>query len=176
MKGLMHDGPESAGKRRAMKRLVRVYDAGALLSFAAMMVCVLLEVVARNVFHFPTTWAEEMSRFMCVWTVFLASASAWYRGAHIVVNVLPRRLENRPKKYLTIFLQILSGLFLLCVWVGSLLIMFEQYAAKTSAMEISISWFYLALFLGSTGMLIFHAQQMFEAIRADAATGFPKDR
>ena len=29
--------------------------------------------------------------------------------------------------------------------------MFEQYEAKTTALEISISWFYLGLFLGATG-------------------------
>mgnify|MGYP001059539533 FL=1 len=154
--------------------LVRAYDAGALLCFAAMMACVLLEVVARNIIHFPTTWAEELSRFMCVWTVFLGSAAAWYRGAHIVVNVLPRRLKDRPKKFLMLLIHALSGVFLLCVWVGSIQIMFSQHHVKTSAMEISISWFYLGLFVGSSGMLIFHAQQLLQTIRTDAAAGFPK--
>ena len=158
-----------------MRRLLQFYDAGALLCFAIMMACVLLEVVARNIIHFPTTWAEELSRFMCVWTVFRGSASAWYRGAHIVVNVLPRRLRHLPKKCLMILIQMLSGLFLLCVWVGSIQIMISQHEAKTSAMEISISWFYLSLFLGSTGMLVFHFQQMLQTIRADAATSFHKD-
>jgi TRAP-type C4-dicarboxylate transport system permease small subunit len=112
---------------------------------------------------------------MCVWAVFLGSASAWYRGAHIVVNVLPRRLKNLPKKCLMILIHSLSGLFLLCVWVGSIQIMYSQYPSKTSAMEISISWFYLGLFVGSTGMLIFHIQQVLRTIRADATTGFRKE-
>jgi TRAP-type C4-dicarboxylate transport system permease small subunit len=158
-----------------MQRLVRCYDAGALLSFGAMMACVLLEVMARNIFQIPTPWAEELSRFMCVWTVFLGSASAWFRGAHIVVNVLPRRLEKLSKKVLVLLIHALSGLFLLCVWVGSIQIMYSQYEAKTSALEISISWFYLALFLGSSGMLLFHFQQILQTIRRDAATGFPRD-
>jgi TRAP-type transport system small permease protein len=156
-----------------MQWLVRFYDVGALFCFAVMMACVLLEVVARNILHIPTTWAEELSRFMCVWAVFLGSASAWYRGAHIVVDVLPRRLKNLPKKLLMMLIHFLSGVFLLSVWVGSIQIMYSQFEAKTSALEISISWFYLALFLGTTGMLIFHIQQMLQTIRTDAATGFP---
>jgi TRAP-type transport system small permease protein len=163
-------------KGSLMQQLVRIYDTGAFICFAAMMACVLLEVVTRNVLHIPTTWAEELSRFMCVWTVFLGSASAWYRGAHIVVDVLPRRLKNLPKKTLVILIQILSGLFLVCVWVGSIQSMFTQFEAKTTAMEISISWFYLALFVGSTGMLIFHVQQMIGTIRTDVSTGFPIDK
>ena len=130
-----------------------------------MMGCVLLEVVARNIIHVPTTWAEELSRFMCVWTVFLGSASAWARNTHIVINILPRRLKGLPKQMLTVLNQVLSGIFILCVWVGTIFIMLEQYEAKTTALEISISWFYLGLFTGTTGMVLFHLHQMIRTIR-----------
>lgn len=49
-----------------MRPLIKAYDMGALICIGTMMGCVLLEVVARNIVHFPTTWAEELSRFMCV--------------------------------------------------------------------------------------------------------------
>ena len=148
-----------------MRPLIKVYDMGALICFCAMMGCVLLEVVARNIVHFPTTWAEELSRFMCVWTVFLGAAAAWARNTHIVINILPRRLTGLPQRMLTLMNQTLSGIFILCVWVGAILIMFEQYEAKTTALEVSISWFYLGLFAGSTGMLIFHLHLMIRSIR-----------
>ncbi len=148
-----------------MRLLIKAYDLGALIRFCAMMGCVLLEVVARNIVHFPTTWAEELSRFMCVWTVFLGAAAAWARNTHIVINILPRRLKGLPKRMLTLMNQILSGIFILCVWVGAIIIMFVQYEAKTTALEISISWFYLGLFVGTTGMLIFHLHIMIRTIR-----------
>ena len=148
-----------------MRPLIKVYDMGALICFCAMMGCVLLEVVARNIVHFPTTWAEELSRFMCVWTVFLGAAAAWARKTHIVINILPRRLTGLPEKMLTFMNQTLSGIFILCVWVGAIFIMIEQYEAKTTALEVSISWFYLGLFVGSTGMLIFHLHLMICTIR-----------
>lgn len=147
-----------------MKTLVRFYDLGAFLAFAAMMGCVLLEVVTRNIIHVPTTWAEELSRFMCVWTVFLGAASAWYRYSHIVINVLPRRLSGTPKFLLEILTSFLSGVFLVCVWIGSAYIMYIQYEAKTTALEISISYFYLGLFIGATGMVIFHGRMIKEII------------
>ncbi len=139
-----------------MKQIVRMFDIGALICFVVMMGCVLLEVVTRNIIHMPTTWVEELSRFMCVWTVFLGAASAWFRGTHIAIDVLPRRFSGISQKLLIGSSQILSGIFLLCGWVGSILIMREQYQAKTTALEISISWFYLALFIGFSGMILFH--------------------
>lgn len=154
-----------------MRSLIKAYDIGALVCFCAMMGCVLLEVVTRNVIHVPTTWAEELSRFMCVWTVFLGAASAWSRGSHIVINVLPRRLKGLPKRLLLVGSQVFSAVFLICVWVGTIMIMIEQYEAKTTALEISISWFYLGLFTGVTGMVLFHARQMVQAFRDPPETG-----
>ena len=63
-----------------MTVLVRFYDIGSLIAFLSMMGCIMIEVFSRNIIHMPTTWAEEASRFFCVWTVFLGSASAWYRS------------------------------------------------------------------------------------------------
>jgi TRAP-type C4-dicarboxylate transport system permease small subunit len=148
-----------------MRPLIKAYDMGALICFCAMMGCVLLEVVARNILHFPTTWAEELSRFMCVWTVFLGSAAAWARNTHIVINILPRRLKGLPQRALILMNQTLSGIFILAVWVGTIYIMMEQYEAKTTALEISISWFYLGLSVGTTGMLIFHLHLMIRSFR-----------
>jgi TRAP-type C4-dicarboxylate transport system permease small subunit len=97
--------------------------------------------------------------------VFLGAAAAWARNTHIVINILPRRLKGLPKRMLTLMNQTLSGIFILCVWFGSIFIMIAQYQAKTTALEISISWFYLGLFVGSTGMLIFHLYLMIRSIR-----------
>ncbi len=148
-----------------MRAIYRMYDIGALICFVAMMGCVLLEVVARDMLSISTTWAEELSRFLFVWTVFLGAASAWHRGMHIVIDVLPRRLSRLPKKLLLLCIHALSALFLASVWIGALAIMIEQYPAKTTALEISISWFYLGLFVGTTGMLIFHVDLVLRTIR-----------
>jgi TRAP-type C4-dicarboxylate transport system permease small subunit len=147
-----------------MKYLVKFFDYTALVAFTAMMGCVLLEVVARNVIHMPTTWAEELSRFMCVWTVFMGSASAWARNTHIMINILPRRLKGRARQALSLATQLLTLAFLASVWFGAIYIMIEQQEATTTALEISISWFYLALFVGATGMLIFHVEWMVKTL------------
>jgi len=149
---------------RMIKLLVKFFDLGALIAFGAMMACVSLEVVTRNLLKLPTPWAEEASRFFCVWTVFLGSASAWFRNSHIVINVIPRRLSGGPKFVLQAISGILTAIFLLCVWFGTLSIMIIQYTAKTTALEISISYFYLGLMVGATGMVIFHFRTLWKML------------
>ena len=136
-----------------------------MASFLLMMLCVVIEVFGRNVLTLPTPWAEESSRLFCVWSVFLGTASAWRRGAHIAINVIPRRLSGRMKYALELFVEVLSGLFLAALWCGTLKIMQVSYPAKTTALEISISYFYLALAVGLLGTVIFQADTILQSFR-----------
>jgi TRAP-type C4-dicarboxylate transport system permease small subunit len=140
-----------------------------MLCFCGMMVCILIELVGRNLLQLPTTWAEESSRLFCVWTVFLGAASAWHRNAHIVIQVLSTRLKGWAKQGAQIMASVLTGIFLVSIWFGTLLIMKISYHSKTTALEISISYFYLGLFLGISGMIIFHFNILAGLIRK--ATG-----
>ena len=158
-----------------MRRLLRFYDIGALICFCAMMTCVLIEVVSRNIIHLPTTWAEESSRLFCVWTVFLGSASAWFRGAHIVINVLLYRIRGRIKVSLQLAVELLTGMFLVAIWVGTAQIMKISYPAKTTSLEISISYFYLGLFIGITGIIVFHCNALRDTIRTLVRSRTPSE-
>ncbi|MBN9669474.1 TRAP transporter small permease subunit [Roseibium aggregatum] len=46
------------------------------------------EVIARYFFNAPTIWAEEMSRILMVWAVFMAGASLMRKDAQIRVTIL----------------------------------------------------------------------------------------
>ena len=157
--------PSGFGTGKFMRYLLKFYDFGSLICFSVMMSCVLIEVVSRNIIMAPTTWAEELSRLMCIYAVFLGSASAWYRGSHIVINVLLYRLTGQVKLGMVFIAQILTGLFAVGVWYGTLDMMIVQRNSTSTALEISVSWFYLGLFIGVTGMVIFHAGQMLQTIK-----------
>jgi TRAP-type C4-dicarboxylate transport system permease small subunit len=160
------DGGGRLQKAVVMNALVKAYDIGSFTAFLLLMGCVLIEVVTRNLLKLPTPWAEEASRFFCVWSVFLGSAAVWFRKAHIIINVLPQRLPLRPRLVLQLLTELLSAVFIICLWIGTLQIMIIQYPAKTTAMEISISYFYLGLFVGACGLVIFHGAQICETLRA----------
>ncbi len=151
-------------------RLVRAYDTAALVCFAAIMFCVLLEVVTRNIIKIPTTWVEELSRLLFVYTVFIGAAPAWYRGTHIIIDIVPRRLPDRPRLLLQLVVEILTGILMLCILGGSVYMMAYNYEALSTALQISISFFYLGLFIGIAGIVIFHAKQLTDTIRELAAS------
>ena len=79
--------------------------------------------------------------------------------------MLVSRLTGRVKLSFKIVVDVLTAVFLISIWVGTIFIMQISYHQKTTALEISVSYFYLALFLGLTGMIIFHVNDMIRTIR-----------
>ena len=56
-----------------------------------------MQVVLRFGFNAPQAWAEEVDRYLFLWSVYLGTIVAWVRGSHIrvtfVVDLLGPRAE-----------------------------------------------------------------------------------
>ena len=143
-----------------MKLMIRFFDFGALVFFIGMFLSVMVEVVSRNLIHAPTYWAEEASRFLCVWCVFFGSVSPWFRGSHIVIDVLLRRVSGLPKLILDKVVSILTATVLIVVWIGTLALIKSSFPLTTANLQISVSYYYLALLIGVSGMIVYHIKAM----------------
>ena len=54
----------------------------------AAVVLVSLQIFLRFIFNAPLTWTEEVDRYLFVWSVYLGSALAVAKKAHIRVTIL----------------------------------------------------------------------------------------
>lgn len=99
----------------------RILFATSALLLAAMAASLFLQVVARE-FNLAVDWTEEMSRFVFIAMVFLASAYATLRRRHLRVSVVSDAIAgvvgDRP---VAIFhLLILVGFDAVMVWFSAL--------------------------------------------------------
>jgi TRAP-type C4-dicarboxylate transport system permease small subunit len=88
--------------------------AGALT--AAILAILLYDLVMRNVFDAPTTWAMDIARFTLVFVFFFALAPALESGAHVAVDILDHYLPPAARRALRIValaLMLVFGAFLL---------------------------------------------------------------
>ena len=78
-----------------------------------------LQVFFRYVIGEPLGWTEEFMRYSLVWTVFLASGAALWRGEHMTIDVLGAFLPSRYRRiqYVVVLLCISVFCFIL-VWKG----------------------------------------------------------
>ena len=75
--------------------LSRAVEGLIFLGATTIVTIVTTEVVLRYVFMHSLIFTEELSRYLMVWIVFLGSVLAVRDGAHIHINFLTKRFDQR---------------------------------------------------------------------------------
>ena len=95
----------------------------AIITGVTLTICVILvnaNVIMRYFFNSPIKWSEEVVTSLFVWTVFVGSAYAYRKHAHlgvdIVVNLMPAKLKAVVKSVMSV---IELGVLLMLTWVSS---------------------------------------------------------
>lgn len=79
--------------------MTRIIKFLAALVLGAAVVLVSIQVFLRYVFNAPQAWAEEVGRYLFVWSVFLGAAVALAEDGHIRITVLIDWLGPRAAKF-----------------------------------------------------------------------------
>jgi TRAP-type C4-dicarboxylate transport system permease small subunit len=84
------------------------------LALAVMVVLIFGNVVLRYAFNSGIAWAEEVSRLMFVWLIFLGAILALRQHAHLGVELLQARLPRAARRACAVVshLLMLYGLWL----------------------------------------------------------------
>ena len=143
-----------------MKKFKQILDyiieGGAVIAFTGMCLAILIQVFARYIFQYPTPWAEESSRLLNVWAVFLAAAWAAKKGTHITIRAILDRLPSNWQRGATLVINAIVSVLLLAVFWGSLVMMKSSYTMYSTAIHIRMTYFYLALAIGSFAMFCYY--------------------
>ena len=100
--------------KRFVPRAERLVEWLMALALAVMVVLIFGNVVLRYVFNTGLAWAEELSRLMFVWLIFLGAILALRRHAHLGVELLQARLPRPARRVCAVVSHflILYGLWL----------------------------------------------------------------
>ncbi|MFB3816848.1 MAG: TRAP transporter small permease [Candidatus Methylomirabilales bacterium] len=159
----------------------RATAAVTIVLLAAMTVLVAVEVVLRYGFGKSLYVTEELSRYLMVWVVFLASGLAIRDNAHISIEILANRFRGRARAWydlaaLLFFLAFLA--FLVLEGVVALTFQMEQIIPS---LNVAMFWFYLAIPVGGALMILNLLPRAWRDVRiilgreqpAEAAAGKP---
>ena len=101
---------------RFTRRVNRLFLVVAVVLLVALLIVMVYDLTARNVFDSPTDWALDVSRFLLIFIFFLTVAPTLERGGHVAVDVLERYLSprmNTALAFLAHTLTLVFGAFLL---------------------------------------------------------------
>lgn len=135
------------------------YSTGLALRLSIMFLIIatslaLYQVVTRFAFSNPSTWSEVITRSSMIWSVFLGVAVAFRHGSMIAVEIIQHALP--PRVGLSVFLlsNALSVIFFAILFWQGLQMTQRVKSQKLAALDVSISWAYAALPVGSAFIII----------------------
>lgn len=116
---------------------------------------VLWQVISRYLFSSPSSWTEEIARFLLIWIALLGAVYAFRTGMHLGLDILPKKLEGASAlwlKRLTLLLVITFSFAVLVVGGGSLVQMTWELRQYSAVLGLPMSVVYSVI--PASGLLI----------------------
>jgi TRAP-type C4-dicarboxylate transport system permease small subunit len=125
-----------------------------ILIMAGMVVVVATQVFLRYVLNLSLDWAEEISRLLFVWSIFIAIPLGIKRGAHLSVVLLTERLPHDVRSRLFRTMNGLAMVLMAVVAWQAGVLMRDQWDEPMSTLDISVGLFMMPLVIGAVHSLL----------------------
>ena len=119
----------------------------------AMTVVFFTQICLRYLFGSGLYWAEELTRFMMVWLIYICSVSLFRKEGHISVNAIEEILPRPVRFYLKVAQKLVCIVFFAVVgYLGYKILPFAK--VQTSPNMLLPMVYMYALFPISSGLMI----------------------
>jgi TRAP-type C4-dicarboxylate transport system permease small subunit len=124
---------------------------------AIMVINVLWQVASRFILGSPSSFTDELARYLMIWIGILGAAYVSGRNMHVAIDVLPRRLSEKAQTKLKLVVRVLIILFCLLAMVigGSRLVYITYVLGQNSpALQVPLAVVYMVIPI--SGILIIY--------------------
>lgn len=134
---------------------------GWLLIFlmGSMVLNVTWQVLSRYIFQNPSSFTDELSRYMLIWLGMLGAAYVAGQNQHLAIDIVLRKLEGRAKMKLQILINVLIMVFAIAAMIlgGSNLVYITYLLGQKSA-TLQIPLAYIYSIIPASGLLVLYYQ------------------
>lgn len=102
----------------SLKYIMKNLDA--VVTGVTLLACVILvnvNVLMRYIIKAPLQWSEEIVTSLFVWTVFIGSAYAYRKHAHLGVDIIVNLVHGRAKEILVFIVSVVELMILIMLTV-----------------------------------------------------------
>lgn len=152
-----------------MRRAIGVVDKAfrALLAglMAAMVVSVTWQVVSRYVLGSPSSWTEELSRYLLIWVGLLGGSYAYHVKMHLGLDLLTQKLPIAARRVQARFIHLAVILFAATALVGGgvrLMALTWELGQRSAAIGIPVAFVYLSLPLSGLMLMLYAGLALFQ--------------
>jgi len=119
-----------------------------IVVMAVLVIDVLWQVFTRFILRDPSSFTEELARYLMIWVGLLGAGYAAGKRMHLAVDLLPMKMTGRRKHYLGLVIEGFTLIFAVFVLVigGTRLVWVMLFLGQTSpALQVPLGYVYLAV-------------------------------
>ena len=137
------------------KKLDRILGRALVLIMALMVMNVLWQVFSRYVLGVPSSFTDELARFLMIWVGILGAAYVSGRNGHVAIDVLTRRTNSNNQKRLRLMVRIAIVLFcLFAMVVGGCRLVYVTYVLEQYSPALGLPLAIVYSVIPISGLLI----------------------
>lgn len=154
--------------RKILNQLLNILAGG---SFFAMVILTCWQVLTRYVLKKPSSWSEELVSYLFAWMTLLGSSLVVGEGGHMNIPLLMDRVNDRAKRLLAVFSEVVACLFATVILVfGGIRITSLAMGQMTSSLGIAIGFFYIVLPLSGLLNILYTLLNIVDILKGDTNT------
>lgn len=126
-----------------------------IVVMAANVINVLWQVFTRFVLANPSSWTEELARFLLIWVSLLGAAYTHRIKGHIAIDVIANKFTGTARHYSRMFIQFCVFLFaLVAMVIGGLKLVNLTLSLGQVSAALQVKMGYVYLVIPVSGILI----------------------
>lgn len=129
---------------------------------------VLWQVFTRFIMQNPSSYTEELARYMLIWLGILGAAYVAGQKMHLAIDLLSTKLSGAKKSYLEIFIQLTVFVFSLSVmFIGGIRLVQITLSLNqiSAALQIPLGYVYSVLPISGALMMFYSATYIIDEIK-----------
>jgi TRAP-type C4-dicarboxylate transport system permease small subunit len=157
---------------RAKKSIDKLLEWGLIILMGANVLNVLWQVFTRFVLRNPSSFTEELARYLLIWGGLLGASYAAGKKMHLAIDVVLQGLKDKPRIWTEMAIQVFIFLFsLLVMVVGGMRLVAITLALNQISAALRVKLGYVYLVLPLSGLLIMFYATVFFIQRLRALSG-----
>lgn len=153
-------------------KLTNVIVQKTLIIMMAMIVAtVTWQVFSRFILASPSSFTEELSRFLLIWIGMLGAAYAYHTRAHLGLDLFVNKLQTRKKRITIIIIELMVLIFALTILVFgglSLVLMTLELKQTSAALEVQVGLVYLVVPISGALISMYCTNNLLNIINVNA--------
>jgi TRAP-type C4-dicarboxylate transport system permease small subunit len=136
-------------------KIDKILSNSLVVIMSVMVVNVLWQVFTRYIMADPSSFTDELARYLMIWIGVLGAAYVSGRNMHVAIDVLPSKFSKPTQKKITLFVNLLIIVFVFtALIIGGIRLVYITFILDQHSPSLQIPLALVYLVLPLSGVLI----------------------